>query len=133
MFYRKEQEQILSALNVEGPGYTLIEEDSALYTYPVDGWIYAENLDAAIQYFANAGKSTITLRQCKLALLNAGKLQDVLAYIDALPEPQRTAALIEFNDTKDVERDSVLLNTVAAAIGLNEDQTDSLFAAAKVL
>lgn len=133
MFYRKEQEQILSALNVEGPGYTLIEEDSALYTYPVDGWIYAENLDAAIQYFANAGKSTITLRQCKLALLNAGKLQDVLAYIDALPEPQRTAALIEFNDTKDVERDSVLLNTVAAAIGLNEEQTDSLFAAAKVL
>lgn len=133
MFYRKEQEQILSALNVEGPGYTLIEEDSALYTYPVDGWIYAENLDAAIQYFASAGKSTITLRQCKLALLNAGKLQDVLAYIDALPEPQRTAALIEFNDTKDVERDSVLLNTVAAAIGLNEEQTDSLFAAAKVL
>lgn len=133
MFYRKEQEQILSALNVEGPGYTLIEEDSALYTYPVDGWIYAENLDAAITYFANAAKNTITLRQCKLALLNAGKLQDVLAYIDAMPEPQRTAALIEFNDTKDVERNSALLNTVAAAIGLTPEQTDSLFAAAKLL
>lgn len=133
MFYKKEQEQILSALNVQGPGYTLIEEDSALYTYPVDGWIHAENLNAAIAHFASAGKSTITLRQCKLALLNAGKLQDVLTYIDALPEPQRTAALIEFDYANEVERNSALLNTVAAAIGLTPEQTDSLFAAAKLL
>ncbi|MDD2988937.1 MAG: hypothetical protein PHI64_08245 [Zoogloea sp.] len=133
MFYKKEQEQILSALIVEGPGYTLIEEDSALYTYPVDGWIHAESLNAAIAHFASAGKSTITLRQCKLALLNAGKLQDVLAYIDAMPEPQRTAALIEFDYANEVERSSVLLNTVAAAIGLSESELNELFESAKVL
>lgn len=133
MFYKKEQEQILSALNVEGPGYTLIEEDSALYTYPVDGWIYAENLDAAIQYFANAGKDTITLRQCKLALLNAGKLQDVVNAINALPEPQRTAALIEFDYANEVERTSALLNTIANAIGLTETELDDLFNQAKLL
>lgn len=133
MFYKKEQQQILTAETVIGNGFALIAEDAAQYTYPVEGWIYAADLDAAIAVFANLGKSTITLRQCKLALLNAGKLQDVIAYIDALPEPQRTAALIEFNDTKDVERESVLLNTVATAIGLTEAQTDELFAAAKVL
>lgn len=133
MFYRKEQEQILSAAYVEGMGYTLIEEDSSSYTYPVDGWIYAENLDAAIQYFANANKSTITLRQAKLALLNAGKLQDVINAIAALPEPQKTAAQIEFDYANDVERDSVLLNTIANAIGLTEAETDQLFAAAKLL
>lgn len=133
MFYRKEQEQILSAAYVEGMGYTLIEEDSSSYTYPVDGWIHAENLDTAIQYFANASKSTITLRQAKLALLNAGKLQDVLDAIAVLPEPQKTAAQIEFDYANDVERDSVLLGTIAAAIGLTEAETDQLFAAAKLL
>ncbi|KAB2970344.1 hypothetical protein [Zoogloea sp.] len=135
MFYKKEQDQLLSGAWVLGAyqAYHLTEETKDQYTYPVDGWIYAENLDAAIAYFANVGKSTITLRQCKLALLNAGKLPDVLTYINAMPEPQRTAALIEFNDTKDVERNSVLLNTVAAAIGLTPEQTDSLFAAAKFL
>ena len=133
MFYRKEQEQILSAAYVEGMGYTLIEEDSSSYTYPVDGWIHAESLDAAIQYFANASKSTITLRQAKLALLNAGKLQDVINAIAALPEPQKTAAQIEFDYANDVERNSVLLGTIAAAIGLTEEELDQLFDSAKVL
>ncbi len=133
MFYRKEQEQILSAAYVEGMGYTLIEEDSSSYTYPVDGWIHAESLDAAISYFANAAKSTITLRQCKLALLNAGKLQDVINAIAALPEPQKTAAQIEFDYANEVERSSPLLTTIASAIGLTEEELDQLFDSAKVL
>lgn len=133
MFYKKENDSVISAEIVATQVVTLTSDTYNEHIYPIDGWIWADNINNAINYFANAGKNTITLRQAKLALLNAGKLNDTIAAIAALPEPQRTAALIEFNDTKDVERDSVLLNTVAAAIGLNEEQTDSLFAAAKVL
>lgn len=133
MFYKKEQQQILTAETVIGNGFALLADDAAQYTYPVEGWIYADSLDAAINYFANVGKSTITLRQCKLALLNAGKLQDVVAAINALPEPQRTAAQIEFDYANEVERDSPLLNAVAAAIGLTEAELDALFESAKVM
>ena len=135
MFYKKEQDQLLSGAWVLGAynQYHLTEETKDQYTYPVDGWIHAESLDAAIQYFANASKSTITLRQAKLALLNAGKLQDVINAIAALPEPQKTAAQIEFDYANDVERNSVLLGTIAAAIGLTAEELDQLFDSAKVL
>ncbi len=53
-FYKKEDSQILYAPNiVEGPNYVLSSADKDSYTYPIDGWIWAENLDGAIIFFAN--------------------------------------------------------------------------------
>lgn len=133
MFYKKDQEQVLSAAYVDGPGYTLIDENHDEYVFPIDGWIWANTVDDAITYFANTGKRTITLRQCKLALLNAGKLQDVVNAINSLPEPQKSAAQIEFEYANEVERSSPLLTTIASAIGLTEEELDQLFDSAKVL
>ncbi len=53
-FYKKDETQILFAPNiVEGQGYTLLIDQKDSYSYPVDGWVYADSLDAAIAYFAS--------------------------------------------------------------------------------
>lgn len=53
-FYKKDETQILFAPNiVEGQGYLLLIDHKDDYSYPVDGWIYADSLDDAIAYFAS--------------------------------------------------------------------------------
>lgn len=52
-FYKKQEAEILFAPNiVEGNGYVLFIENKDDYSYPVDGWIYADSFDAAIAHFA---------------------------------------------------------------------------------
>lgn len=47
-FYKKEGESLLYAPNyIEGQGFTLIIDNKDTYTYPVEGWIYADNSDIA--------------------------------------------------------------------------------------
>ncbi len=133
MFYKKENDSVISAEIVATQGVTLTSDTYNEHIYPIDGWIWTDNINDAINYFANAGKNTITLRQAKLALLNAGKLNDTIAAIAALPEPDRTAAGIEFDYANEVERDSALLNTIALVIGLTEEELDDLFNQAKLL
>ena len=61
-FYKKDETQILYAPNiVEGQGYTLLIDQKDSYSYPVDGWIYAGSLDAAIAYFASNNNNQIAL------------------------------------------------------------------------
>ena len=55
----------------------------------------------------------ITRRQAKRALSDAGLLEATEAAIGALPEPQRTAALIDWQEAADFERGHPLI----AAIG----------------
>jgi hypothetical protein len=55
-FYKKDETQILFAPNiVDGPGYMLVVADKDSYEYPVDGWIWADSLDDAIQMFVENG------------------------------------------------------------------------------
>lgn len=59
-FYKKDETQILFAPNiVEGQGYTLLIGEKDSYSYPVDGWIYADSLDVAIAYFASNNNNQI--------------------------------------------------------------------------
>lgn len=52
-FYKKEETEILYAPNiVNGPNYMLVLADKDEYDYPVDGWIYADSFDEAINIFA---------------------------------------------------------------------------------
>ena len=70
----------------------------------------------------------VTMRQARLALLAAGKLDDVEAAIDALPEGvTRTAARIAWDYSSMVERHNGLVATLAPAIGLNDAAIDALF------
>jgi hypothetical protein len=54
-FYKKDMTQILFSPDiVEGPTYSLASENKNDYTYPIDGWIWADNLDDAISKFTSS-------------------------------------------------------------------------------
>lgn len=76
---------------------------------------------------------SITMRQTRLALLAAGKLADVETAIAAMPEPQRTAAQIEWEYAATVERASPLIAQLGAALGLDEAALDEMFRVASNL
>lgn len=69
----------------------------------------------------------VTMRQARLALLGAGKLALVDTAIDALDEPARTAARIEWEYSSTVLRRGPLVAMLGQAIGLNEAMVDALF------
>lgn len=69
----------------------------------------------------------VTMRQARLALLAAGLLDDVEAAITT------DADRIEWEYAATVVRDSPLVTSLAAGLGLTEQELDSLFAQASVL
>jgi hypothetical protein len=75
---------------------------------------------------------TITSRQGKRALVDAGLYHPALAAIDALPEPGRTKAQIDW-DAPTWQRNDPTLAAMATALGLNASQLDDLFAAAALI
>lgn len=77
--------------------------------------------------------ASVTMRQARLALFGAGKLADVDTAIDALPEPQRTAARIEWDYSNELQRSNPLVAALTPALGLTSEQVDALFIAASAL
>lgn len=75
----------------------------------------------------------VTRRQARLALLGAGLLDDAEAALNNLDEPQRTAALIEWQDASVFQRDHPLIAAIGGALGLSESQVDDLFTQAAAL
>jgi hypothetical protein len=75
----------------------------------------------------------VSMRQARLALLSAGLLQQVEASIDALPEPQRSAARIEWDYSSEVHRDRPFVQQLSIALGLDDAQIDALFVQAAQL
>lgn len=77
--------------------------------------------------------AAVTMRQARLALLGAGKLQAVSDAIAALPSPQKEAAQIEWEFAASVERASPFLASLASQIHLADSELDALFIAAAQL
>lgn len=49
-FYKKQDGQLLyGSHTVEGNGYVLLAQDKDQYEYPIDGWIWFESEEEAIQ------------------------------------------------------------------------------------
>lgn len=76
---------------------------------------------------------SVSMGQAQLALHDAGLLVHVEAAIEALPEPARTRARIEWTKRPTVERNSPLVAQLGAAVGLNDAVLDALFIAAAKL
>ena len=70
---------------------------------------------------------SVSMRQARLALLQAGYLGNVEAIIASLPEEQKQAAEIEWEYATTVSRDSVLTDLLAQGIDLTSTQVDELF------
>jgi hypothetical protein len=75
----------------------------------------------------------VTMRQARLALLNAGLLDSVQSAIDALPEPTKSQANIEWEYSNTLKRAQPLVAALASQIPLTSVQLDELFAVAATL
>ena len=75
----------------------------------------------------------VTMRQARRALLAAGLLAAVEAAIDALAEPERSAARIEWEYSSEVQRHNGFVTQLAPALGLSDAQLDALFVSAAAL
>jgi len=75
----------------------------------------------------------VTMRQARLALLGAGLLANVEAAIDALEEPDRSAARIEWEYSQEVHRHRPFVLVLGAAMGLDSAALDQLFITAEGL
>jgi len=75
----------------------------------------------------------VTMRQARLALLQVGQLANVQPAIDALPEPHRSAAAIEWEYSQEVERNRAFVLTLGQALGLTDAELDDLFTLAATL
>lgn len=80
-----------------------------------------------------AASQSITMRQARLALLNAGLLDDVEAAIITMDEPQRTQTQIEWEYAQTVQRDNALVAALGPMLGLDDAAIDSLFSMAATL
>ena len=77
--------------------------------------------------------SAVTMRQARLALSTIGLLAQVDTAINALPEPQKTAAKIEWEFSSVVERNRPFVQQLGASLGLTPAQLDNLFIEASKL
>ena len=75
----------------------------------------------------------VTMRQARLALHAAGKLAAVDTAIEALPDPPKTAARIEWEYSNAVRRDSQFVALLGPTLGLDAAALDALFVAASKL
>ena len=77
---------------------------------------------------------SVTMRQARLALLAAGLLDDVDAALAAIPDAtERRAAQIEWEYAATVDRASAWVGNLSSALGLTDEQLDTLFLSAGTL
>jgi hypothetical protein len=109
--------------------------------YPV-GWFYDADNRAAMGVEEEvvddpapvpAVPSSVTMRQARLALLQAGKLGSVDAAIASMPSPQKEEAQIEWDYSSAVERDRPITKMMGSALGMTESEVDNLFILAATL
>lgn len=96
------------------------------------GWSYAGGDVVAPEVVAPV-PAEVTMRQARLALLAAGKLAAVEAAIDAMAEPTRTGARIEWEYSNALQRDNALVAALGPALGLSTNDIDNLFRAAAAI
>lgn len=77
--------------------------------------------------------ATVTMRQARIALFRAGKLESVPLAISALPEPHKTEAAITWEFSQEVQRANGFVSQLGPALGLNEAAIDNLFITASTL
>ena len=133
-FYKRENDELMVAPNfVRGPGFDLFAEQKDEYQYPVEGWYWFDNLDAAMAAFAPkpAGVSPRQIRQAMTrTTFGSGTLREAV----------EQAVLAGDQDIKDwwnystlFERDNPQVVVMAQAIGVSGAHVDALWQLAATL
>ena len=76
---------------------------------------------------------SVTMRQARTALFNAGLLTTVNTAIAAMPGVAGDVARIQWEFSSDVLRDQPLVTALSSVLGLTAAQLDSLFITASTL
>lgn len=71
--------------------------------------------------------TSVTMRQARQAMLNAGILGQVDSLIAAMPGEEGESARIDWNHAREVKRDWPLIGALGPQLGLTEQQIDDLF------
>ena len=83
---------------------------------------------------ASVVPQSVSRAQGTLALIQAGLWPAAIAFVEGITDPaQKAYAEVALNDTQEWRRDSPFLASAAAALGLSEEQLDTLFITAKEL
>jgi hypothetical protein len=76
---------------------------------------------------------SVTMRQCRIALLDAGLLDAVQSSIATMPGTEGERARIDWEYALEVRRDWPLISYMAGDLGLTDEQVDDLFVAAAAI
>lgn len=77
--------------------------------------------------------TTVSMRQARLALLQAGLLSNIETAIGSMPGIEGDAARIEWEYAATLERNHALTLSMAQALQLSEQQIDELFTQAAAI
>jgi len=75
----------------------------------------------------------VTMKQARLALAQANRIEQIEAAISSLPDEQQRRARIEWEYSTTIERNNPVLIQLAEAIGMPDAEIDALFAVAAQL
>lgn len=105
-------------------GWTVVtNEEYADYVSSMDDLIAAYE-----QSKIELSLPAISARQIRLALLSQGITESMIqSSLESLSEPDRSAALVEWNHAATFERNHPLVPNVAGALGWNTDQVNQLW------
>lgn len=119
-----------AAIEVDGIlFFQTINENDGIWTLNADNSITKEPLAPAPAYIP----SVVSMRQARLALLDAGLLATVNDAVAAMTGNPGEAARIEWEYATDVSRNSPLVDALAAALLLDAATLDNLFTTAASL
>jgi hypothetical protein len=77
--------------------------------------------------------ASVTMRQARLALLAAGKLETVNSAIASMAGAEGDVARIEWEYAREVRRDSPLMASMMPVLGMTDAEIDALFVTAESL
>lgn len=128
-FYKLVDNELSYAPNfVDAPTYTLNAVDKDTYTFPIDGWVWANDSHDAESAMARYNRSISPL-QARLALIQVGLMPQVQTMIDGADILTKTA----WEFATEFKRSSPLLLSLAVGLGLSTTQLDELFDAAALI
>ena len=114
-------------------GFTLAPDKPVLTAMQRMYWDGSQWVVADIPMWEIRQKMVVSMRQARLALLEAGKLSLVDDAIALIPEPDHSAIKVEWEYANTVERNSPWMGTMGQALGMTDEDLDNLFQIAEGL